>query len=493
VRIPLVAAIVIATAIAAPAARAAHPQVEGKRCAACHTDPHRGEVGEACERCHGDGQWSPSTYGVAQHATYKLDGRHVATPCSGCHPGRPRVSFAIVSRECLDCHQNPHGTRFAKELVAGGCAACHTTGTWKAWKAPHPATFALDGGHARAACTACHPNQQWKGAPRACEACHDDVHAGQFGRRPCTACHTTGSFRAPFDHSKARYTPAGMHVDLACSRCHPQTTLRSGEQAVAWRLGYATCGSCHVQRHRGVAVDCGTCHDSVGFGNVRGSPQQFDHAATGFALRGRHAAAGCMTCHQRGMRPSTSCEGCHVDVHRGRLTGGCAECHTPQAWTDTQVLQRHRQTRMPLTGKHAEIECVACHRRQAQRTWSDTPVDCVSCHAERYRAAVPNHLGAVPFAQNCSLCHVTYAWRPAIDPTAGLRARGRDHLRFALVGPHRAAPCESCHPDPRRAAAVRCDGCHRAATLRAQHRTTAVSRSTSATACLACHPRGARR
>ncbi|MEO8699445.1 MAG: cytochrome c3 family protein [Kofleriaceae bacterium] len=470
----------------------AHPEVT-KPCASCHSDSHKGELGTACESCHETSAWTPTTFGVARHTKYTLDGRHLATPCGGCHTGpRPR-SFTVPGKECLDCHQNPHGTKFSKEMVGGGCATCHTTGTWKAWKVDHRA-WPLTGGHARAACVGCHAGKDsttatalFRGVPRACEQCHADTHAGQFERKACSDCHTTESFRTPFEHGKTRYPLEGIHTDMACSRCHPQQTLRNGQQAIRWKLGFAACADCHANRHRGVERACSTCHDSLNWKPVRGGGDNFDHASVGFALRGKHAKATCMGCHDRGMRPSTECQTCHADDHRGRLAGACAECHTPVAWTDTKTFEQHRRTRLPLTGKHAVIECAACHRRQGGRAWSDLPADCFGCHSERYRTAVPDHDGPAAFSRDCSLCHQTITWTPAIDPSL---LRTQSHAAFALAGNHRVA-CASCHVDSNRRTAVRCDGCHVASRLRTQHR--APVAAASAATCLRCHPRGARR
>jgi hypothetical protein len=57
----------------------------------------------------------------------------------------------------------------------------------------------------------------------------------------------------------------------------------------------------------------------------------------------------------------------------------------------------------PLSGKHAAIDCQACH---SKGLYAGTPKDCVSCHQA---ATPPNHYQA-----DCALCHSTTAWNPAI-------------------------------------------------------------------------------
>ncbi len=237
-------------------------------CASCHADPHKGALAARgdCAQCHTVAGFAPTTFGAAEHATtqFALDGKHVATPCSGCHPGaRPRLAFQVGKRACLDCHADPHGGQFDAEIAIGGCARCHTTADWRQAKIDH-STWPLAGAHARTPCAACHGVQQ-KGAPRAayrgtardCEGCHDDVHAGQFTQRPpvrtCQQCHDPASFQiaAAFDHATTRYPLEGKHRPLACARCHPSEPLRNGSVVVRWRLGYRQCKDCHGNPHRG--------------------------------------------------------------------------------------------------------------------------------------------------------------------------------------------------------------------------------------------------
>lgn len=448
-----------------------------KPCSECHEDKHHGEFKVDCAGCHGVDAWSPSTFGVAQHAKltkYALDGKHVATPCSGCHPGaKPRLSFIVGGTACLDCHQGPHGAD------RGDCERCHTTGAWQAWKADHR-SWPLTGGHTRTACASCHPGltatdppAKFRGIAKACTACHDDAHAGQFApARDCARCHTTESFRGPFDHK--RFPIEGAHASLACAKCHPTVALRGGDRAVRYKLGFSACRDCHANPHPKAKSDCSGCHAQTSWA-VTGTAQMPDHDRTGFALRGAHATASCADCHAKTARPASTCESCHRDPHAGRMDGACAECHTPVAWSDTQTLEQHRRTRMPLTGKHALIACNACHKRQAERQWADLSTDCYACHQGKYHALATH----AAYPRTCARCHSTIAWLPALDLDA---TRTTHDARFAIsVGAHATVACKGCHVDRM---TVRCDGCH------ATH-PTAVPKVTSA--CLRCHPRGVRR
>ena len=236
--------------------------------AGCHPDRHFGEFKARsngdCAGCHTVAGFVPTKFGLAEHATvgFALDGKHLATPCGACHTGaRPRLNWVVASKECLDCHQNPHGTQFAKEMANGGCAQCHTTFDWHQAKIDH-STYPLVGAHSRTACTACHGKQTqgaqpaaYRGIPRECEGCHTDTHASQFTKtqpaKRCTACHDTFAFAmaAKFDHKTTRYPLDGKHVGLPCAECHKPTELRSGQTAVRWRLGYTACKDCHANPH----------------------------------------------------------------------------------------------------------------------------------------------------------------------------------------------------------------------------------------------------
>lgn len=248
-------------------------------------------------------------------------------------------------------------------------------------------------------------------------------------------------------------------------------------------------------------LDCSACHTSESW-KLAGIAAKagFDHDKTGFPLRGKHVQTACTECHH-GTQPSETCDGCHRDPHQGRMDGQCYECHTAVSWQDVAQLEQHRRTRMPLTGKHAIVECNACHKRQGDRTFSDLPVDCYGCHQAEYHAASthPNHDGTdpsgnlTPFPRTCGMCHRTTGWTPAVTDPNSVMPRVQQSMKhdasFALsTGSHKLFACTECHIDPRRPRAVRCDGCH--ADVRKQHSRPVA---TAASACLSCHPRGIRR
>ena len=171
----------------------------------------------------------------------------VPAPQGGCQPP--------------ECHANPHGDQFAKELAAGGCASCHATDDWRRPRIDH-SIWPLTGKHATTACARCHGETTgaeaaaFRGVPRTCDGCHDDVHGGQFRLSPperrCEDCHTTAQFTLPgFDHAAmTTYRLEGKHAAVACGKCHTPSELRNGVTATRYRLGYRACKDCHANPHR---------------------------------------------------------------------------------------------------------------------------------------------------------------------------------------------------------------------------------------------------
>lgn len=251
-------------------------------------------------------------------------------------------------------------------------------------------------------------------------------------------------------------------------------------------------------------LDCSACHTTDGWelsGSADGSG--FDHDRTGFPLRGSHVSTQCTGCHDGRKSLPTRCEGCHQDSHQKRMDGECEECHQATDWQDTEALANHRKTRMPLTGRHALVDCTGCHTRQADRTWSDAPVDCYACHAADYHGDVhPDHDGdaadatSATLSRDCGRCHRVTGWSPAVIDAGTLARRmgvSIDHdVWFELsTGSHRDANCADCHVGKKTTSRVRCDGCHQRAELAEQHPGERPGRR--AAGCLRCHPKGAAR
>ena len=80
-------------------------------CSGCHSDPHLGQVGTGCEKCHGDSSWGPTRFDHNRDSTYRLEGAHRAVACVGCHfreriGGKEVARLKPVGSACADCHKS---------------------------------------------------------------------------------------------------------------------------------------------------------------------------------------------------------------------------------------------------------------------------------------------------------------------------------------------------------------------------------------------------
>ncbi len=256
-----------------------HPNL----CEGCHEDPHGGQFSARhihCSDCHEQERFLPARYDIAQHAdVYPLTGPHAGVPCIRCHivpEGAAVRRFASTGRDCKGCHSDPHGGQFQREMAEGDCTACHArdadTFTIRPYEHAGRTGYPLAGAHKKATCANCHREQRkepsggtaqgirvYRGTPTACDACHSDVHRGQFtqnekqdsnpdAQRRCGRCHnSTEDWTAGrFDHNRdARFALEGVHVGLACSACHPAVRQRDGQDVIQYRPRGIRCEDCH--------------------------------------------------------------------------------------------------------------------------------------------------------------------------------------------------------------------------------------------------------
>ncbi len=163
-------------------------------CYACHKkdDPHKGQEGRNCERCHNERAWKKVRF---DHdlTRFPLFGTHQKARCGKCH--RTKV-FPDAPIECLACHtkKDVHKRKFGTQ-----CGLCHDPRQWKLWDFDHDTRtpFKLDGAHGGLHCYVCHrrPMDRKVIINPLCVSCHqeEDVHDGVLGPQ-CGRCHMTSSF-----------------------------------------------------------------------------------------------------------------------------------------------------------------------------------------------------------------------------------------------------------------------------------------------------------
>lgn len=413
-------------------------------CASCHAkkDPHKGQLGRACQNCHTTAAWK-TIQGFDHNGStrFALTGAHRTASCLSCHAGQRWKGLATT---CISCHAKDDAHKGSRGT---NCAGCHSTAAWKDVTFDHASTgFPLRGGHATAVCAGCHgAGNANKHPPKTCNSCHakDDAHKGQNGT-DCASCHNEANWKkVSFDHDKLTSFPLkGAHRAATCQACHKQPP-KEIKPPVA-------CYGCHAadDAHKGGnGRDCERCHTEKAW-----KPVNFDHnTMTRFPLRGKHAAVKCETCHTRPtgeLRLPSQCGACHAktDPHAGKLGPDCQRCHSEAGWKDN-IRFDHGLTRFPLLGKHAALQCASCH---ADRGYSAKGTDCASCHEDKH------HGGTLGAPAKCQQCHNTTDWK----------TWRFDHDRstsFALTGKHAGLICSACHTrpgDPARQS-TQCVDCHR--------------------------------
>ena len=443
-------------------------------CATCHSDPHKGQLGPDCERCHNIQDWKQAKQFDHSKTKYPLTGAHAQVACEKCHfPSGPEHTVkytGIKFGECIDCHTDPH-----KGAFKGTCESCHTTATWKKvamsdQQFDHSKTkYPLLGMHAKVACDQCHVNGDFKKqlAFAQCVDCHTpDPHKGQFQARAskgeCAECHNVSGWKPSLfgvkEHATSKYPLEGKHAAVACEKCH----MPAGKDTI-YKVKFAACTDCHQDAHdkQFAAAPyqnrCEDCHTAKDF--HRSTFTIAKHKNTRFALTGAHVAVACAECHKSGLGGRTdkilpfhfqdsSCTACHADPHKGefntrmaqkRADGaalGCEACHSTKSWIDIRAFD-HSKTKFPLVGGHRGVTCDECHKalpNSHEIQFKGTPATCEACHTDPHGA----QFAAKDGVTKCADCHVDQRWAPSTF----------DHdkrTQFPLTGAHANVGCPMCH------------------------------------------------
>lgn len=200
---------------------------------------------------------------------------------------------------------------------------------------------------------------------------------------------------------------AAAGLVAACVTADP----KAGERHRWWaKLG-------PVLPHDTFPADCKLCHVGDGW-SVLTEKFYFDHAKeTGVPLRGAHADASCLRCHNdrgpAGVFAAQGCGGCHADVHQGDLGSRCTTCHQEETWHVTDAVALHERTRFPLTGAHTAVACQKCHTGGLVGNFAPADTECATCHVrDLLHATNPPHV-ALGLTQRCDRCHMPTTWHQA--------------------------------------------------------------------------------
>ncbi len=340
-------------------ARAVYVDLPHETCSTCHDDPHDGQFApRECDACHSVGLPSFAMAGFDHDETeFPLLNAHGDVGCADCHGEGPGGTFASLPfDDCSTCHEDPHESSFDPAR----CDSCHTDGLWDVESFDHDQTsYPLTGAHTEVGCADCHgegEDHQLSGlAFETCADCHADEepHEGTLDVASCSSCHQTDEWAlVAFEHlEQTGFALSGKHEPVGCMTCHEDPSFV---------LPGAECEVCHLEDEPADHYDgaCADCHLPEGW--LPASLRPGDHAKTGLALRGAHASTECIDCHAD-PSPGPFCADCHAtdDPHRNLLGDTCDTCHAEVDWLQTRF--NHASTGFPLRGSHRLATCNDCH------------------------------------------------------------------------------------------------------------------------------------
>ena len=396
-------------------------------CTDCHKDPHAGDLGNDCARCHDLNGWKEIKTRDFDHSKTKfpLVGVHRNVTCARCHVSGSSITGKLL---CDQCHVDVHrGTLAQAGANRTDCSRCHnserfvpsTYGLADHGKSRYP----LTGAHLAVPCADCHGNGAGlEGAatvtlasthlndannvdatnyvfPRlGCDGCHADPHGASFAKavaspEPCAVCHVTDAWTAvTFSHEVTRYPLEGRHANASCADCHSslvrQTVGNWDRETLLPMLPTlaATTGGQTPFEETATCVDFRE-HATT----VRGSMREFarqtraDQAYDVILGSGRQGAQNQRAGRTKGKSTlrlddaPVACAECHYDPHGEQFAyileempredgvdlnaALCARCHDQQNWNAGRF-DHERDARFSLKGAHEKVTCGECHRRE---------------------------------------------------------------------------------------------------------------------------------
>lgn len=274
-------------------------------------------------------------------------------------------------------------------------------------------------------------------------------HAALDSRDQCATCHDPNDWSLPA---------------AKCLGCHDHNDL--GKEIAAGKGLHASvkikgreCKTCHHE-HRGRTFDL------MGWATF-GSPQQFDHSLTGWALQGKHATQDCARCHtqkdQQGLRTflgaDKTCGRCHEkDTPHGAIRArhqDCEHCHKETAWNPPKPTldfnhDDKNQAAMALDGAHEDVACAKCHPNKLFKLTDFQGGECSQCHKSP-------HDGQLFGTKKCQTCHSA-----SLRSLRQVRFDHKKQTGFALLGKHGQTECYGCHTKAlgKQKPNEACESCH---------------------------------
>lgn len=482
-------------------------------CELCHrnADPERIPAGAsaACETCHGpihpdmDHDAVLSGECLACHESgdaLLLHADAAEGPCDVCHANPERVPALPTSTECVNCHplspvEQEHYAPQAHSSVDSSefgyaCTTCHEAelGAEHARPSSGPVT-----------CVRCHEDAvdafetAWDGT---CDACHSvrhtalaEQHSSPSAECAGSGCHAVGDVATL--HANASVDVAGTE-QTGCTMCHGRGALPASAACTECHDGHGDLGLAHTAPASG---ECVACHETADVRSV--------HA---------NARAGeCAVCHDNAARvpvlpASPDCAGCHpyspvatghypASAHAA-TENGCGGCHS-----------------LDLKAEHAKassgpVDCVTCHESSVDTLTTSWDRSCAACHATKHGQMQASHVSSNATCSGtgchaigdvsdlhkgvqgggCSVCHGSTSGATTDCATAGCHAGTTgDHHESHDGRAVNGVGCEGCHfrylDDEHLQLGLSCATCHSSAD--ASVRAAIVAGDGN---CLTCHP-----
>jgi len=413
--------------------------------------------------------------------------------CTKCHVLRQKVS----NEKCLACHTEidsrvkaGRGYHSSNDVKGNECASCHNDHHGRKFEMirfdennfNHGLTgYDLNGKHGQIDCSQCHKEEfiretdlkgrtgTYLGLDQECLSCHIDHHQGTLGEK-CNACHDFNQFRpAPgFNHDQTTFPLKGQHRQVACIKCHKKELRNRQELQIFKGVDHKNCTDCHRDVHEGrFGQNCTKCHSELSFHQIRNTGD-FNHTATGFPLKGKHASVTCTACHKNGYSVKLRydrCTDCHQDYHLKQFVTGaqvtdCRQCHTENSFSPAlYTIEQHNQLPFALTGAHLAVPCFDCHRKTERWEFRKIGINCNDCHEDIHA----RYLDKKYYPENnCTTCHQDSRWSEI--------SFNHSLTGYILEGTHKEQSCRACHFKPDEQGQVvqrfsqlstRCLECHR--------------------------------
>lgn len=269
------------------------------------------------------------------------------------------------------------------------------------------------------------------------------AHAHLEGLTNCTKCHVLGE----------------KETTSKCLACHKEI-----KNLIDEKKGYHA--STDVQGEK-----CATCHGEH-FGRdfqlVHFDENSFEHDITGYKLEGKHSEIKCADCHKPELIHTklsqkkgdtylglgTDCLSCHDDFHQNTLSKNCTTCHYQEKFRPAPLFN-HAKTDFPLIGKHENVDCAKCHKKE-QRDGKEFQqfsgvafANCTNCHEDVHKNK---------FGNDCTKCHNEFSFHEV----KSLSTFNHEKTDYPLRGLHVAVDCKKCHKGAYTQPVThnRCTSCH---------------------------------